>query len=79
MNGRTVFAIDFRDTYDLEKPLDWSYRLQSVQAFQIPASWALHDKIKARFLEKEPMERWLLHSSRGAPSPFDPHRINVSL
>jgi len=49
-----VFAIDFRETYDLDKPLDWSYRLRQVRAFQIPASRPLYDVVKSRFLEKSP-------------------------
>jgi len=53
-DGRAVFAIDFRETYDLDKPLDWAYRLHQVQAFQISASRPLHQVVKSRFLEKSP-------------------------
>jgi hypothetical protein len=53
-DNRAVFAVDFRSSYDLEKPLDWSYRIQTVTAAIIPQSRPLYSQIRRLFLEKNP-------------------------
>jgi hypothetical protein len=51
-----LFAIDFRATYDLAKPLDWAYRLRPVRAHAIAPTSPLYLAIRDRFLAKNPWE-----------------------
>ncbi len=53
-DNRAVFAVDFRASYDLEKPLDWSYRIQPVTAALVPPTRPLYGQIRKLFLEKNP-------------------------
>lgn len=51
---RVVFAVDYRATYDLAKPIDWAYRILPMKAFQIPANVPLHAEVTTAFLTKNP-------------------------
>jgi hypothetical protein len=53
---RVAFAVDHRATYDLDKPLDWSYRVQNFTAKLIPRTSALGVGIQREFLAKSPWE-----------------------
>lgn len=53
---RALFAVDFRATYDLAKPLDWAYRLQPVRTHLIPPTTPLFQSIRNQFLAKNPWE-----------------------
>jgi len=51
---RVVFAVDYRATYDLAKPLDWAYRLLSMKAYRVSTHRALHTEVTEAFLRKNP-------------------------
>jgi len=49
-----VFAVDYRHTYDLSRPLDWAYRLLPMKAYRISAGRELHTEVTETFLRKNP-------------------------
>lgn len=53
-NGQVVFAVDYRDSYDLDKPLDWAYRLLPMHAYRITADRPLYRRVTEAFLQKNP-------------------------
>lgn len=53
-DARVVFAVDYRETYDLTKPLNWAYRLQAMKAYRISAGRRLHTEVTEAFLRKNP-------------------------
>lgn len=53
---RVAFAVDFRATYDLSRPLDWSYRIQTFRALVVPRSAGLFQTVQDRFIAKSPWE-----------------------
>ena len=50
---RVLFAVDYRASYDLSKPLDWSYRLLSMKVHKISPG-PLHTEVTQAFLTKNP-------------------------
>ena len=51
---RALFAVDYRDSYDLAKPLTWAYRLLPMKAFKISADRDLYTEVRTAFLKKNP-------------------------
>lgn len=51
---RAVFAVDYRETYDLAKPLTWAYRLLPMKAYRISEDRDLHGEVREAFLKKNP-------------------------
>ena len=59
---RGLFAIDFRDTYDLERPVDWAYRLQAVKASKVSPDRKLFAEVQTAFLKKSPWNANFFHA-----------------
>jgi hypothetical protein len=53
-NPEALFAVDFRDSYDLARPVTWAYRLQPMKAFKISPDRKIHTEVREAFLRKNP-------------------------